>query len=107
MSSEARQDQQSHPPGSRSDITSNRKLLLFSLITLLVAAIIALFARDIAAVSSFRRLFGSSTRAARSAAPLSSVAAAASAKTKVSSGLEGSTANMKTPVYFLSHGGVC
>ncbi|KAJ5203768.1 uncharacterized protein N7498_004647 [Penicillium cinerascens] len=104
MSSEARQDQH-NSPGSRSDITSNRKLLLFSLVTLLVATIIALFARDIAAVSSFRRLFGSSTRATRSAAPLSSVAAAASAKTTVSSGLEGSTANMKTPVYFLSHGG--
>ncbi|OQD75771.1 hypothetical protein PENDEC_c006G01765 [Penicillium decumbens] len=109
MSSEARQPQnQYNPPGSRSDITSNRKLLFFSLFTLLIAALIALLSRDTATVSSFRRLFGFSARAASSAAPLSasSAAAAASVKSKFSSGLEGSSgANMRTPVYFLSHGG--
>ncbi|KAJ5298282.1 uncharacterized protein N7443_006402 [Penicillium atrosanguineum] len=105
MSSEAPSQHPNNPPGSRSD---NRKLLLVSLLTLLIAALIAFFARDTATVSSFRRLFGSSTRTARSVAPLSasaSVAAAASAKAKFTSELESSSASMKTPVYFLSHGG--
>ncbi|KAJ5123058.1 hypothetical protein N7448_009155 [Penicillium atrosanguineum] len=105
MSSEAPSQHPNNPPGSRSE---NRKLLLVSLLTLLIAALIAFFARDTATVSSFRRLFGSSTRTARSVAPLSasaSVAAAASAKAKFTSELESSSASMKTPVYFLSHGG--
>ncbi|KAJ6113355.1 hypothetical protein N7523_006672, partial [Penicillium sp. IBT 18751x] len=105
MSSEARSQHPNNSPGSRSD---NRKILFVSLLPLVIAALIAFFARDTATVSSFRRLFGSSTRAARSVAPLSasaSVAAAASAKARVTPELDSSTASMKTPVYFLSHGG--
>lgn len=80
--------------------TSNRRLFLFSLVTILLAALVTLFLRDTANLFIFRRFFGYSSRAASSLE-------AASISTPVASLLtEQLGSKMKTPVYFLSHGGV-
>ncbi|KAJ5698980.1 hypothetical protein N7462_000985 [Penicillium macrosclerotiorum] len=112
MSSEASQDtqHQHHISGSKHLPTSNPKLIILSLLSIVTAVLIALFWRDTANLSPFRRFFGASSRAARSAgAPLSasaSIATASTAKASISSELgDLPSANMKTPVYFLSHGG--
>ncbi|KAJ5663209.1 hypothetical protein N7507_003940 [Penicillium longicatenatum] len=112
MSSEPHHDLNYNPANNTSatGLQSNRKTLAISLVTLVIAALIALFANDTANLSAFRRLFGSSSAARSAVGPLSvsasasaSIAAAASAKAKMAS--DDSTVKMKTPVYFLSHGG--
>lgn len=87
---------------------SGHKLTIISLLTILVAVLITLFWGDTANLFGLRRLFGSSARSA--AEPLSASASATAAAT-----LKGQSdtftsdhiqPSMKTPIYFLSHGGV-
>jgi hypothetical protein len=74
-------------------------------VTVLLAALVALFWRDTANLFALRRFFGSSSR---TAAATSSVAGTVSAPAVASSSgiVEQSEVKMKTPIYFLSHGGV-
>ncbi|KAJ5969073.1 hypothetical protein N7501_005321 [Penicillium viridicatum] len=81
---------------TRTNSFSGHKLTLISLLTVLTAVLITLFWGDTANLFGLRRLFGSSARSA--AEPLSASASAAAATLKGQSG-------MKTPIYFLSHGG--
>lgn len=87
---------------------SGHKLALISLLTVLAAVLITLFWGDTANLFGLRRLFGSSARSA--AVPLSgsaSVAAAATVKGQSDAVTSGHVQpSMKTPIYFLSHGGV-
>ncbi|OQE17992.1 hypothetical protein PENSTE_c019G08944 [Penicillium steckii] len=80
--------------------TSNRKLL-FSLLALVLAVLIAVLTP--VNLDIFRYF----TRFARSATRGSSAAASASASTTASleSRVRSNLSNMKTPIYFLSHGG--
>lgn len=106
MSSESSRhnDSETRTPNS----LSTHKLTLISLLTVLAAILITLFWGDTANLFGLRRLFGSSARSA--AEPLSasaSVAAAATLKgqsdTFTSDHIQ---PGMRTPIYFLSHGGV-
>ncbi|CAI7651292.1 unnamed protein product [Penicillium viridicatum] len=81
---------------TRTNSFSGHKLTLISLLTVLTAVLITLFWGDTANLFGLRRLFGSSARSA--AEPLSASASVAAATLKGQSG-------MKTPIYFLSHGG--
>lgn len=87
---------------------SGQKLALVSFLTVLAAILITLLWGDTANLFGLRRLFGSSARSA--AVPLSSSASAAAAATvkgqpdAVTTGH--AQPSMKTPIYFLSHGGV-
>lgn len=100
---------QQHNPSSNLDTTTasgtgtqNRKLLLLTLLTAILALFAGLFlSGETTTLSAFRRFFGSSV--ARSATgPLSAAATSTAAvKAKTSENFK-----MKTPVYFLSHGGV-
>lgn len=92
---------------------SNRKILFFSAVAVIAAVLFALLSRDPTILSPFRRVFGSSSRAARSTvsglSTSASIAAAATAKSKDNSkaaGFSSEVPKMKTPVYFFSHGGV-
>ncbi|CAI7670110.1 hypothetical protein PCG10_003758 [Penicillium crustosum] len=105
MSSESSRhnDSETRTPNS----LSTHKLTLISLLTVLAAILITLFWGDTANLFGLRRLFGSSARSA--AEPLSasaSVAAAATLKgqsdTFTSDHIQ---PGMRTPIYFLSHGG--
>ncbi|KAJ5229171.1 hypothetical protein N7489_009879 [Penicillium chrysogenum] len=86
---------------------SGQKLALVSFLTVLAAILITLLWGDTANLFGLRRLFGSSARSA--AVPLSSSASAAAAATvkgqpdAVTTGH--AQPSMKTPIYFLSHGG--
>jgi hypothetical protein len=104
MSSEARQ--QNTPPKNHFAPlhTNNRRLFLLS-VTVFAAALVAIFWPDTVNLFAFRRFFGSSSR---TAAATSSVAGSLSAPALASSSgiADQSEVKMKTPVYFLSHGGV-
>lgn len=112
MSSESHPIPNNNPNNtSATGIQSNKKLLILSLVTIVIAALIALFANDTANLSAFRRLFGSSSAARSAVGPLSAASASASASIAASAAVKGkmadeSTLKTKTPVYFLSHGGV-
>lgn len=82
--------------------TPNRKLLLLTLLTALLAIFTGLFlSGETTTLSAFRHFFGSSV--ARSATgPLSAATSTAAVKAKTTE----NSFKMKTPVYFLSHGGV-
>lgn len=99
MSSESRHnDSETRTPHS----FSGHKIALVTLLTVLTAVLIALFWEDTANLFGFRRLLGSCARSA--AVPLSaSTSIAAAATVKGNSDVKSS---MKTPIYFLSHGGV-
>ncbi|KAJ5560267.1 hypothetical protein N7513_002666 [Penicillium frequentans] len=111
MSSEPHHTPNNNPNNTNATgIQSNRKILILSLVTIVIAALIALFANDTANLSAFRRLFGSSSAARSAVGPLSAASASASASIATSSAMKGkmaddSTSKIKTPVYFLSHGG--
>ncbi|KAI2710334.1 hypothetical protein CBS147332_6035 [Penicillium roqueforti] len=98
MSSESRHnDSETRTPHS----FSGHKIALVTLLTVLTAVLIALFWEDTANLFGFRRLLGSCARSA--AVPLSaSTSIAAAATVKGNSDVKSS---MKTPIYFLSHGG--
>ncbi|KAJ5368065.1 uncharacterized protein N7496_007825 [Penicillium cataractarum] len=100
MSSEARQQNTPSTSNSANLQTSHRRVFLLSVITVIFAALVALFWRDTANLFVFRRLFGSSSRAAASSSTGSAPTPAV-----VSSITEQAGLKMKTPVYFLSHGG--
>ncbi|KAJ5772320.1 hypothetical protein N7520_002849 [Penicillium odoratum] len=105
MSSESHRNPNNLPTNETSGIQNNKKILLFSLLTIIIATLIALFCTDTANVSAFRRLFGSSTRSAvgpLSASASASIGASAAVKAKIS---QNESYKMKTPIYFLSHGG--
>jgi hypothetical protein len=106
MSSEPRQ--QNTPPTSHSAPlhTSNRRIFLLSVVTVLATVLVAFFWRDPTAnLFAFRRFFGSSSRIPASSASVAGSGSAPALAT--SSGIaEQSEFKMKTPVYFLSHGGV-
>ena len=114
MSSEARQEKSQRTRNSTTlQPTSNLRLFILSVLTLILAALVAIFWRDTVNLFAFRRLFGSSSRAASSStgsvsAPvLASFAATSVARDQQESETsEQSGSKMKTPVYFLSHGGV-
>lgn len=108
MSSESSRhnDSETQTPNS----FSGQKLALVSFLTVLAAILITLLWGDTANLFGLRRLFGSS---ARSAGPLSAsaTAAAAAAAATVKGQSDAVTTghvqlSMKTPIYFLSHGGV-
>jgi hypothetical protein len=112
MSSEANQQ---HPntntPVTRDTLNpiSGRKLALISLLTIFAAVLTSLFWGDTANLFGIRRFFSSSARnaagpvsAAASVSASASVATAAIAEDSTSDTMSSS----KTPVYFLSHGGV-
>lgn len=104
MSSESNRHNDSE---TRTNSFNGHKLTLISLLTVLAAVLITLFWGDTANLFGLRRLFGSSARSA--AEPLSASASAAAATLKGQSDTFTSDhiqPNMKTPVYFLSHGGV-
>ncbi|KAJ5557074.1 hypothetical protein N7494_000989 [Penicillium frequentans] len=111
MSSEPHHTPNNNPNNTNATgIQSNRKILILSLVTIVIAALIALFANDTANLSAFRRLFGSSSAARSAVGPLSAASASASASIATSTAVKGkmaddSTSKIKTPVYFLSHGG--
>ncbi|KAJ5889573.1 hypothetical protein N7504_010383 [Penicillium tannophilum] len=111
MSSEPHHTPNNNPNNtSTTGIQSNRKILILSLVTIVIAVLIALFANDTANLSAFRRLFGSSSAARSAVGPLSAASASASASIAASTAVKGrmtddSTSKIKTPVYFLSHGG--
>jgi hypothetical protein len=100
MSSEANQ----HNERSTNPL-SGRKLALASILTLLVAISIALFWGETANLFGLRRFFSARSAGPAAAASASASVAVASVKERNQSGniLQSS---MKTPVYFLSHGGV-
>ena len=105
MSSESRHnDSETRTPHS----FSGHKIALVTLLTVLTAVLIALLWEDTANLFGFRRLLGSCARSA--AVPLSastSVAAAATVKGKSDTVTSCHVQfSMKTPIYFLSHGGV-
>lgn len=112
MSSEVRRHHNNNKTSASGNAgnTISYNWLFLSIFTLVIAVLFAAFWHDTANLFTFRRLFGSSTRAARSVTTLSassSIAAGVSTKAKVNSELGGpSSSDMKTPVYFLSHGGV-
>lgn len=112
MSSEPHHTPNNNPNNTSTTwIQSNRKILILSLVTIVIAVLIALFANDTANLSAFRRLFGSSSAARSAIGPLSAASASASASIAASTAVKGkmtddSTSKIKTPVYFLSHGGV-
>jgi hypothetical protein len=85
-----------------------QKLALVSFLTVLAAILITLLWGDTANLFGLRRLFGSSARSA--AVPLSasaSAAAAAAVEVQPDAVTTGhAQPSMKTPIYFLSHGGV-
>lgn len=101
MSSEARPQNTPSTSNSANLHTSNRRIFLLSVITVIFAALVAIFWSDTANLFVFRRLFGSSSRAAAS-----SSTGSVSAPAVASSIAEQEGFKMKTPVYFLSHGGV-
>ncbi|KAJ6003022.1 hypothetical protein N7451_005569 [Penicillium sp. IBT 35674x] len=111
MSSEPHHTPNNNPNNtSATGIQSNRKILIFSLVTIVIATLIALIANDTANLSAFRRLFGSSSAARSAVGPLSAASASASASIAASTAVKGKMADdsmskTKTPVYFLSHGG--
>lgn len=113
MSSEPHHTPNNNPANNTgaTEVQNNRKILILSLVTLVIAALITLFANDTANLSAFRRLFGSSSAARSAVGPLSAASASASASIAASAAVKGkmaedSTSKIKTPVYFLSHGGV-
>ena len=97
------------------NIQSGRKLIIILLLPLILGILIALLCTsETTNLFAFRRLFGSST-AARSAtgppslsasASIAAVTSAAALKGKTSSTDNQTSFKMKTPIYFLSHGGV-
>ncbi|KUM58961.1 hypothetical protein ACN42_g8194 [Penicillium freii] len=95
MSSESNRHNNSE---TRTNSFSGHKFTLISLLTVLAAVLITLFWGDTANLFGLRRLFGSS---ARSAAEPLSASPSAPAATATLKGRPG----MKTPIYFLSHGG--
>ncbi|KAJ5166254.1 uncharacterized protein N7482_005035 [Penicillium canariense] len=106
MSSEAHQENTPPTRNSADVSTSNRRLFFLSTLTVLVAVLIALIWRDTANLFVFRRIFGSSSNAARSAAgplsasasPSTSIAAASAARARGHSDIgELSGGKMKTP----------
>ncbi|KAJ5640731.1 Extradiol ring-cleavage dioxygenase class III enzyme subunit B [Penicillium herquei] len=93
-------------------IQGGRKLIIILLLPLIFGILIALLCNsETTNLFAFRRLFGSSTAARSATGPLSasaSIAAVSSAavlKGKTSSIENSSSFKMKTPIYFLSHGG--
>ncbi|KAJ5887753.1 Extradiol ring-cleavage dioxygenase class III enzyme subunit B [Penicillium taxi] len=113
MSSEIHPQTNLPNPSRSNPPDSSRKLIFISLLTLAAAVLIALFWSDAVNLSAFRRLFGSSSRAASAVAPLSlSTAATASLAAATTKGRTASIDNLaeskmtgKTPIYFFSHGG--
>ncbi|KAJ9489467.1 hypothetical protein VN97_g3808 [Penicillium thymicola] len=93
MSSESNRHNDSE---TRTNSFSGQKLTIISLLTVLAAVLITLFWGETANLFGLRRLFGSSARLA--AEPLSDSTSAVTATPKGQS-------DMKTPIYFLSHGG--
>lgn len=75
---------------------TNYKFALLAAFTLTAAILLAAFGGEYSNLSFFRRLFGSSRAVHSVADPLYTSRVASNA-----------TGKMKTPVYFLSHGGVC
>ncbi|KAJ5787603.1 Extradiol ring-cleavage dioxygenase class III enzyme subunit B [Penicillium paradoxum] len=111
MSSESSQQHNHSGTQSAPNPISGRKLALISLLTVLAAVLITLIWGDTANLFGLRRLFGSSARTAAgplaaSASISASVAAAATVKGQ-SDALTNSKIqhSMRTPIYFLSHGG--
>jgi hypothetical protein len=112
MSSEANQQQpNTNTPVARDTLNpiSGRKLALISLLTIFAAVLTSLFWGDTANLFGIRRFFSSSARtaagpisAAASGSGSASVATVATAKDSTSDTMSSS----KTPIYFLSHGGV-
>lgn len=94
MSSESNRHNDSE---TRTNSFNGQKLTIISLLTVLAAVLITLIWGETANLFGFRRLFGSSARLA--AEPLSASASTVTATAKGQS-------DMKTPIYFLSHGGV-
>jgi hypothetical protein len=82
---------------------SGRKLALISLLTLLAAIFIALFWGETANLFGLRRFFSSARSAGTLSAPTSITVATAMDSSVSGEKLQSA---MKTPVYFLSHGGV-
>ncbi|KAJ6014436.1 Extradiol ring-cleavage dioxygenase class III enzyme subunit B [Penicillium herquei] len=114
MSSETRHNNQNSNTETTNafNIQSGRKLIIILLLPLIFGILIALlFNSETTNLSAFRRLFGSSTAARSAAGPLSAsasiaaVTSAAALKGKTSSIEKSRSFNMKTPIYFLSHGG--
>lgn len=104
-------NQQQHPntSSSRSSIT----LLLASILTLLAAIAIAVVYGDIAAdLFGLRRIFGGGIATSRSSllrqqTPASAVQGFSSSVLPGNQVQTQGEVKMRTPVYFLSHGGVC
>ncbi|KAJ5946099.1 hypothetical protein N7454_002938 [Penicillium verhagenii] len=113
MSSETHTKLNNHPADTASatgfSSSTNRKILILSLVTVFIAILITLFGNDTANLSAFRRLFGSSSATRSAVGPLSASASAsiasAAVKAKTASQDDLASFKMKTPVYFLSHGG--
>lgn len=111
MSSEARQyqDQKDKPRHKNPNTTSWHKLFLLSIFTLLVAFLLAAYWDDTANLFALRRLFGSSSPTARSVSTppstFTKTGVSTAAKAEFEPGVS-SDSIMKTPIYFLSHGGV-
>jgi hypothetical protein len=94
------------PHPSTSDQRTSRKLVILSLASLLVAILLAAFSYGFSAENTntnttaklfgFRRLFGTQSAAA----------AVLKRDSSTSSAIPKSGNTMRTPVYFLSHGGV-
>lgn len=106
MSSKSRQQD---PPTNHSATlqTSNRRLFLLSVVSVLAAALVALFWRDSTAnLFAFRRFFGSSSRTAAATSSVAGGTVSTPALASSSGIAEQSEVKMKTPIYFLSHGGV-
>ncbi|CEJ59639.1 Putative Dioxygenase [Penicillium brasilianum] len=101
MSSEVRQQNTPSTSDSANLHTSNRRLFLLSVVTVIFAALVALFWRETTNLFLFRRFFGSSSGVAAS-----SLTKSVSAPVVTSSSIaEQPGYKMKTPVYFFSHGG--
>lgn len=85
------------------------KVALISLLIVLAAVLITLLCGDTANLFGFRRLLGSSARSAAVPLSASASAAAAAATLKGQSDTfisDHTQSSMKTPIYFLGHGGV-
>jgi hypothetical protein len=105
MSSEANQQQSNtSTPVARDTLNpiSGRKLVLISLLTIFAAVLAPLFWGDTANLFGIRRFFSSSAAAAAPGSSSASVTTTATAKVSTSDTMS----SLKTPVYFLSHGGV-
>ncbi|KAJ5180117.1 hypothetical protein N7492_003327 [Penicillium capsulatum] len=88
--------------------TSNRKLFLFSVLAIIVAGLFAFFTRDPAVVSPFRRVLRwpfSQTVASTSPSRTAATAAQQHSGFRSEKSPIPAASKMKTPVYFLSHGG--